>query len=138
VVDYLKSYEELLKDARKGLPDKTLSKERFEPPRANISIQGTKTIIANFDAVCQKLRREPKMVSKYLGKELAVPVSIEGSRLVLHGKISERQVNERLSNYIKYFVMCKECNRPDTKIISGEHGFSFLVCEACGARSPVK
>ncbi|MFH1306331.1 MAG: translation initiation factor IF-2 subunit beta [Candidatus Micrarchaeota archaeon] len=133
----MKDYEELLDNARKNLPDIMLSKERFEPPVAIVQPQGSKTIIPNFDLICQKLRREPKFLAKYLGKELAIPTSMDGPRLILHGKIYERQVGERLSNFIKYYVICKECKRPDTKI-KDEGGVKMLVCEACGARSPVK
>lgn len=133
----MKTYEELLKNARKNLPAGTASGERFEPPKAKIVLQGSKTIIHNFDIICQKLRRDAKMLSKYLGKELAVPAAIDGPRLILHGKLSERQVSERLSNFIKYYVVCNECKRPDTKIVE-EQGVKIMVCEACGARSPVK
>ncbi|MEM2273205.1 MAG: hypothetical protein QXX56_03185, partial [Candidatus Bathyarchaeia archaeon] len=35
------------------------------------------------------------------------------------------------------FVNCPICKRPDTKIIK-EKRFNFLVCEACGAKSPVR
>jgi translation initiation factor 2 subunit 2 len=34
---------------------------------------------------------------------------------------------------MKHFVICPECNRPDTKIERSDR-FAFLKCEACGAR----
>lgn len=138
LVDYLEDYEKLLKNARESLPDKTLSDERFEPPVAEVQLQGSKSLIRNFDTICQKLRRDPKVVSKYLSSGLAVPTSIEGNKLVLHGKIYDRLISERLNNFIKHYVICPECKRPDTKIIDGERGYKILSCEACGARSPVK
>ncbi|PIT84863.1 translation initiation factor IF-2 subunit beta [Candidatus Micrarchaeota archaeon CG10_big_fil_rev_8_21_14_0_10_45_29] len=134
----MKSYEELLKNAKKNLPDKMQGGERFEPPRARVQLQGSKAIIQNFDIICQKLRRDPKFLAKYLGKELAVPSAIDGPRLILHGKIYERQINERLSNFIKAYVICNECSRPDTKIVESGSGVKMLVCEACGARAPAK
>jgi len=107
------------------------------PPRAKVSLQGSKAIIHNFEQICQKLRRDPKDLAKFFTKELAVPSNIEGPRLVLHGKIHERQINERLSNYIKYYVLCNECKAPDTNIKNMD-GVKVLVCEACGARSPLR
>lgn len=121
----------------KNLPDKTQSEGRFEPPHPKVVLQGTKAIVQNFDQICQKLRRDPKDLAKFFTKELAVPSNLEGPRLVLHGKISERQINERLTNYIKYFVLCNECKAPDTNIKEMD-GVKVLVCEACGARSPLK
>ncbi len=132
------SYEEMLKKARAVLPEKTLAFERFEPPVAETQLQGSKTILRNFDVICTKLRREPATLSKYLSKELAVPATIDGSKLVLHGKVYERVLNEKLSNFISSYVICKECKRPDTKLVDGPHGIRTLVCEACGARAPAR
>jgi translation initiation factor 2 subunit 2 len=35
------------------------------------------------------------------------------------------------------FVTCPVCKRPDTKIVK-EKRLSFLVCNACGAKSSIK
>jgi len=130
-------YEELLKKAYGEMPKKSLAKERFEPPPVESFIQGNKTIIRNFDVITTKLRRTPAILAKFFTKELAVPNAVDGGRLILQGKFSDRVLNERLLNFIDRFVMCKECKRPDTNI-SEEGGVKILVCEACGARSPVK
>ena len=132
------SYEDLLKRARAALPEKTLAYERFEPPVAETQIQGSKTILRNFELICTKLRREPSLLSKYLSKELAVPATVDGSKLILHGKVYDRMLGEKLNNFISSYVVCKECKRPDTKLVDGAHGIRTLVCEACGARAPAK
>lgn len=134
----METYEALLKRARAALPEKTLSGERFEPPLAETQIQGPKTIVRNFDVICQKLRREPALLTKYLSKELAVPATMDGPRLILHGKVFDRIINEKLGNFINIYVICKECKRPDTKLTESEHGVRTLVCEACGARAPAR
>ena len=131
-------YIDLLDKAYAAVPQKASSGERFEMPVADVLAQGSKTIVKNFDAIAGTLRRPPEQILKYMQKELAVPVSKEGPRLILHGKFNPRIVNEKLKNFCDAFVMCKECKKPDTHIISGEHGIKQLVCEACGARAPVK
>lgn len=132
------SYQDLLKRARGALPEKTQSGERFEPPVPEIQMQGAKTMIRNFESICQKLRREPALLTKYLSKELAIPATLDGGKLILHGKVYERLINEKLGNFISIYVICKECKRPDTKLTEGEHGVRTLVCEACGARMPAR
>ncbi len=132
------TYEELLKRARSALPEKTRAFERFEPPVPEIQVQGAKTILRNFEVICTKLRREPALLSKYLSKELAVPATIDGGKLILHGKVYERSLNEKMANFISSYVVCKECKRPDTKLVDGAHGIRTLVCEACGARAPAR
>jgi hypothetical protein len=46
-------------------------------------------------------------------------------------------VNKKLDEYVNRYVICKECKRPDTKLVK-EDRISFLKCEACGAKSSIK
>lgn len=126
-------YEDLLKRAYESLPEKKEAGERFEIPTAETLIQGNKTIIKNFEAIAGKLRREPKHLAKYLYGELAVYGTIEGSRLVLNTKVAERTVNEKLKDYVNTYVICKQCKKPDTKLVDKQ----TIICEACGARGSV-
>ncbi len=130
-------YEELLNKAYSTLPTRAVATERFEAPVIESFMQGNKTIIKNFELIVSKLRREPALLIKYLSRELAVPATIDGNRLVLHGKFYDRILNEKLTNFINMYVLCKECKKPDTKLTEFE-GVKMLVCEACGARGPVK
>lgn len=133
----MENYENLLDRARAALPEKTLAFERFETPAIESFFQGSKTIIKNFDVILQKIRRPPQMLSKYFSRELAIPATVEGGKLVLHGKFYERNLRDKLSAFVDAAVVCKECKRPDTKI-SEKDGVKTLVCEACGARAPVR
>jgi translation initiation factor 2 subunit 2 len=132
-------YEELLENAYSSLPEKTKGGERFEPPVLESFNEGNKTIIRNFQVACGKIRREPAEVSKFLSKELAVPATVEGERLILHRKIKGDIVNKKFEEYLKSQVICKQCGKPDTHI---EHEAGqrarMLVCEACGARGVVR
>jgi translation initiation factor 2 subunit 2 len=130
-------YDKLLDRARAALPEKTQTFERFETPVIESFLQGSKTIIRNFDAILQKVRRPPEMLCKYFSKELAVPASVEGGKLVLNGKFYERNLKDKLQAFVDAAVVCKECKRPDTKIIDKD-GIKTMTCEACGARAPVK
>ncbi len=131
------TYENLLDRVYAQTPKKTTTGERFVPPTADSSIQGPKTYISNFDEICTKLRRDPKIVAKFFAKELATPSAIEGKRLLLNAKINYRMVNEKLTNFINSYVLCKECGKPDTKLEASGRDQLTLVCESCGARAPV-
>lgn len=134
----MESYEQLLDGAYAALPERKSTGERFEMPRATVFIQGSKTIIKNFDFVCQRLRRTPRQLSKYLFNELAVPGSLAGKELVLQGKFNEYRVNDMILAYFNACVVCSECKRPDTRLEEQGRGVTLLVCEACGARKPVR
>ncbi|MEW6721899.1 MAG: translation initiation factor IF-2 subunit beta [Candidatus Micrarchaeota archaeon] len=132
-------YERLLDDIYKKLPEKAKhSGERFEMPKFEWFTEGNKTILKNFKAVCDKIRRDPAVLSKYLTKELAVPAEVAGDRLVLQRKLMGDMINRKLEEFIVKYVMCKECNRPDTHIEDLGHRVRELVCEACGARKAIR
>jgi translation initiation factor 2 subunit 2 len=133
----MKNYEDMLKDAIENLPKSGENKERFEVPKPITSIQGNQTIISNFEEICNTLRRDKKHVSKFLFKELAIPGHIEGKRLILQGKATTSLIEKKLENYVRDFVICKECKKPDTSLQKIDR-LTFLVCEACGAKQNVK
>lgn len=134
-MDY--DYEKLLEKAKKELPDLKESTERFEMPKVVGHIQGNKTVISNFSSICSTLRRESQQLIKFLQRELATPASLDGPRLILGRKISASLINEKISRYCNDFVLCKECNKPDTQL-SKEGRVMFMKCTACGAKHPIR
>jgi translation initiation factor 2 subunit 2 len=131
------TYEELLKKAMEKLPKKTESAKRFVVPTVEFEFSGTKTIFKNFNTILNVLRADSHHLSKYLFKELAVPGSIEGGTLIFQRKLPRGILQEKINSYIKEFVYCKVCGEPDTKLVK-EDRLIFVVCEACGARYPVR
>lgn len=127
------SYEELLKRGLSKVPKKAETSERFVIPKAQVQPAGARTIIVNFQEMASGLRRETPHLLKFILKELATKGDMEKGRLTVIGRFSADQVNKKVESYVKQYVMCPECNRPDTKIVK-EDRFMFLVCEACGAK----
>jgi len=130
------TYEQLLMEAYKKVKP-IESKERFEMPKAESLIEGSKTIISNFPQICSYLRRDQDHVAKFLLRELATPGSIENNRLILNRKIMGSKINEKLDAYVEEFVICRECKKPDTELIKQEK-FMFIKCSACGAKHSVR
>ena len=137
-LDLKMEYEELLEKARKQLPELKQTKERFEVPKVMGHVQGNRTIISNFLQIASILRREPQHMLKYILKELATPGEIKKSGSVIVGtKIAASRINEKIEQYANAFVICKECQKPDTTLVK-EQGITFLKCQACGAKHPIK
>jgi len=133
----METYEELLKRAMAKVPKKTGTGERFEMPKIDAVAQGSQTVIKNFGDICAKLRRDPKHLMKFLTKELAAPGSTDGVRASFQGRLSYRMLVGKMELYVKEYVICKVCGRPDTKLIK-EGRIDQMKCEACGAKSPVR
>lgn len=131
----MSEYLELLRRAKASLPQ-AVAEERWEIPRAVVQISGKRTTVRNFLEIARALRREPQHIAKFLFKELAVPGSV-GETLELQGKFNSEQINRRIEDYAKEFVLCSECGKPDTQLIRKERLW-FVKCEACGAQRPAK
>ncbi|HLC58006.1 MAG TPA: translation initiation factor IF-2 subunit beta [Candidatus Nanoarchaeia archaeon] len=133
----MESYNELLSKAYKQIPASTTQGERFELPKVQGHVEGNKTIISNFKAICSVLRREPEHLLKYLQRELATPGLIQDTRLILNRKLSSSSINEKLERYVKDFVLCPECKKPDTQLRK-DNKVTTMKCMACGAKQPIK
>lgn len=133
----METYEELLKKAYEKIKVVTTSSERFEVPKVVGAIEGRNTIITNISQIGSYLRRDIEQIGRFLQRELAVPGKVENERLIFIGKINSAKVNEKIQLYTKEFVICNECGKPDTEIIS-EKGIKFKHCLACGAKSPIR
>jgi len=127
-------YEELLKRARSQIPDVSSKHERRELPRLQFTVIGMRTIIRNFKEIADMLNREPQHILKYLTRELATAATMQESRVIFQGKFPQNTLERLLQRYMEVFVVCPVCKRPDTKIVK-EKRLSFLLCEACGAKS---
>ncbi len=130
-------YNAALDNVYKNLPESILKKERFELQEVKSIIQGNKTIISNFNSIVSQIRREPEHLLKFLLRELATPGNIDGPRLVLGRKISSRLIQQKVDEYVKIFVLCRDCKKPDTKLIKEDKILS-IKCMACGAKHPIR
>lgn len=133
----MKTYDAMLKEAfdKVKKPEKTT--DRFEIPKVAGAVAGKATLITNIKQIADYIRRPVEHISKFLLKELATSGKIEGERLVLNTKVNSVKVNEKVAQYTKEFVICKECGKPDTEIVT-EKGIKYKHCLACGAKSPVR
>jgi|WetSurMetagenome_2_1015567.scaffolds.fasta_scaffold748550_1 translation initiation factor 2 subunit 2 len=130
-------YETLLNKVYDKLPKAVKSGERFDMPVVEIALQGSQTIIKNFSHVCEVLRRDPNHLLKFFTKELATPANFDGSKAILQSKLPQSLIQKKLELYVKEYVICKECGRPDTKLTKDDR-ITFSKCEACGAKTSVK
>lgn len=133
----MKSYKEMLKEAEKKISKDTTKTHRLEIPSPKVIIQGNRTFITNFTDIINSIRRDPKHLAKFLFRELAKPGHVDGNRLILQGKVIRSLVEKKIEDYIKEFVYCKECNRPDTNLVK-EDRIVFMKCEACGAKQVIR
>jgi len=131
------NYEELLEEAHKKIKKIDNTESRFEIPKIEGHFEGKKTILTNFLQIASHIRRKPEHFQKFILRELATSGYIEGDRLILNNKIPSAKINSKIEDYVKEFVLCKECKKPDTELIK-EDRLTFIHCLACGAKHSVR
>lgn len=130
-------YEKLLEKAYKNVKQVSSNGERFEIPKVDGRFEGKKTIITNFAQIASQIRRNPEQFQKFLLKELAASGKVDGDRLILNIRVPRTKIDAKIEQYIKEFVLCTECGKPDTEIIKQDR-MQFLHCLACGAKHPIR
>ena len=134
----LYDYEYLLQRLYQRLPIRGSKASRFELPRLVIERVGTKTMIRNFRQLTSIMRRQPRIVMRYLLKELGTSGNYddESGILTINAKVSSATLNNLISRFVRTYVLCPTCGAPDTRLEKRGKAW-ILICEACGAEQPV-
>ena len=136
--EILYDYDYLLRRLYEKLPARGAKASRFELPRLQVERVGTKTIIRNFRELTSVMRREPRLVMRYLLKELGASGNYDEDTgmLTINVRVSAATLTTLVQRFVKTYVICPTCGAPDTRL--EKRGKSWvLVCEACGAEQPV-
>jgi len=110
---------------------------RLELPEPDVVWAGNRTVLRNFDEYPKLLRRDPDKILLYLAKELGSSANIANEKAFFIGKWEQEVFRSLIQSYVKEYVICPNCGSPDTKVEKIKR-LTFLVCEACGARSSIK
>jgi len=130
-------YEDMLKRAYKLLPKSEAVESRFEIPKVHGRLQGNQTILTNLTQIASHLRRDINHLFKFMLRELATTGDIKNNAIIFNGKFSPAILNTKIEKYVKEFVLCSQCGKPDTELIK-EKDLTFIRCEACGAKHSVR
>jgi translation initiation factor 2 subunit 2 len=130
-------YRRLLKKVLDNASTKKVVEDRFKLPKAEIFYEGNTTVIKNFDKVSDAVNRDPYLILKILLGGVGTAGELDGGRVVFQGKIPPKHIQDKLKEYVDTYVMCSECNRPDTHLV--KQGRTILIrCDACGAFRSVR
>ena len=131
-------YEKLLKriDGERS-KNSAETDSRFELPPVDVMWEGQRTYLRNFSDFPKIMRRDPTKLLQYLSKEFAVPAERIGDSAMFVGRRDPDDFTRLLKIYVNDYIMCPTCKSPDTRT-EKEKRISFLICEACGAKSTIK
>jgi translation initiation factor 2 subunit 2 len=131
-------YSSLLSRVRQARPESAgASEDRLKLPTPQTMVSGKKTFWLNYMEFPSLLRRDPGDFLNYFRSQLAINASIENGRAIFMGRPDKQSFAALVQRYLKERVICPVCGSPDTRLEKTKPSLT-LVCEACGARSPVK
>ena len=132
------AYETLLKRINdKHSKNSAEIDSRFELPAVDVMWEGQRTYLRNFSDFPKILRRDSAKLLQYLSKEFAVPAERIGDSAMFIGRRDPDDFTRLLKIYVNDYIMCPTCKSPDTRTEKDKR-ISFLICEACGAKSTIK
>lgn len=127
----------MLDRAKEILPEEAEETSRFEVPKVRGHLEGSKTVINNWQEIANALGRKQEHLLKYIQKEMATPGEIIKGAVVFGSKLSASKMNEKIRQYADEFVICPTCGKPDTKL-TREAGIYFIKCQACGSKNSIQ
>ena len=131
-------YESLLERAHETMPDDAESKDdRWTLPDPDVMYEGRTTVWKNYQEIVDSIRREPEHLLGHILRVLGSAGSREGRRVIFKSVISTDKLKDKIDEYVKTFVICGECGKPDTHLVK-EGRTQVVECMACGAKRPVK
>jgi translation initiation factor 2 subunit 2 len=105
-----------------------------------------KTVILNFQTICNNINREEKSLSTFISNELATTISIggvvKGSKnnertLIIRGRFKPAAIETIIKQYIIAYVRCPQCKSINT-YCSKENRIERLNCNNCTALTTVQ
>lgn len=136
-MDDVLRYEYLLDRLYAMLPSKVRS-QPIELPQLEVVHVGLQTHVKNFKMVSERIRREPRIIMRYLLKELAARGALDSSsNLIIYSRVSSQTLNTLFNRFLQIYVRCSTCGSYDT-VLKKQGKIWIISCLACGAESPTK
>lgn len=110
---------------------------RYKMPALQIKKEGKsqKTVLVNLTEIAKDLKRNPSVILKYLSIELGAQTKSEKNGYKINGNFSADDLQTLIFDFIDKYVLCLQCNNPETFFIEDKNGNLLRECYACGYKS---
>lgn len=122
-----------------GGGDDQFNRYKMPPVQAKVEGRGNgiKTRIVNCADVARALHRPPGYLCKFFGCELGAQTKIDHNAAVyiVNGAFQQNVLADTLKKFIEMFVVCTNCNLPETDLKLKKNGNITQACNACGTEA---
>lgn len=128
---YLASKESSLND----------SNYRYKIKQPIIEIMGKKgnrtTFFENSEYYSEKLGNCPSIFfGKYIGNKISCPSNFDKEKKCIYwkGEYSKELIEQYLKDFIKIYILCPDCDYPETIMLLDSNKLICLNCKSCGKK----
>ncbi len=96
-----------------------------------LNINGGNTELSNITIISEQLKDDVELIIKYIKKKINTNINKKNKLHIINKIVIKNELEEILEEYIKMFIICKECGNPEfskTKTKKEE----IRTCKACG------
>lgn len=112
---------------------------RYKVEHPIITVNGKKgnrtTYFENSEYYSQKLGNCPSLFfGKYIGNKISCPSSFDKDKncICWKGEYSKEQIETYLKDFIKIYILCPDCDYPETNMYVDKKKTIGLCCKSCG------
>jgi len=120
--------------------DSALSDPEYRYKIANpiISVGGKKgnktTLFENSEYYSEKIGLPSIFFGKYIGNKISCPSLVDKEKKCLSwkGEYTKKQIESYLKDFIKIYVLCPDCDYPETDLYLDDKKLIGRLCRSCG------
>ena len=117
---------------------------RYKISNPIISISGKKgnktTLFENSEYYSEKLDIPSIYFGKYISNKISCPLSIDKEKkcISLKGEYTREQIEIYLKDFIKIYILCPNCDYPETNLYLDNKKLLGQMCRSCGTSSLIE
>lgn len=117
---------------------------RYKIAKPIISVGGKKgnktTLFENSEYYSEKLGIPSAYFGKYISNKISCPLLIDKEKKCISwkGEYTQELVESHLKDFIKIYILCPNCDYPETDIYLNEKKLLGQLCRSCGASNLIE
>lgn len=115
--------------------DDMFNRYKMDPIKVKFEGNDTRTIIQNLQVIAAQIKVNSEHLMKNFGYELN---TLCKSHCVLQGKFEASVLQKILYDFIKTYVLCKQCGLPEVTMTISNGKSVKHECAACGSSYVIK
>ena|SRR5438128_8185636 len=108
---------------------------RYKRPVIKVAISGhgrnTHTLITNLEQIAKAIHRDSSYILKYLAYEKNLVVKKYKDDIAITGEYDVGTLEQYLDDFIEVYVICANCNLPETNFTKNEDDCLVYTCNSC-------